>query len=72
MKTYTFWKSTDGSKEPERYEVKEEDLTQQEKDLLVGTLLNDFDNLPRELQDRVAERIYYNRYIKDFNLAHKL
>ena len=49
MKTYTFTKSKGGGIE-ETYTLKESELTQKEKDLLLGELLKVWDNSPIDTQ----------------------
>jgi hypothetical protein len=67
MKKYAFWKSTDGSKEPVRYEVGEKDLTQQQKDLMLGTALNEYRNLPKELKDIFISKVFLDVMIEAEN-----
>ncbi len=51
-KEYTFSKNLMGGEPPYVFTVKESDLTQPQKNLLLGEIINSFNNLPEELKDK--------------------
>ena len=63
MKKYKFTISRCGNTKPKEINVKEKDLTPQQKELLIGTYLNDFNNLPEDVQEQISIKIFMKRYL---------
>lgn len=50
MKTYNFYEAKNGLENPTVLEVKEQDLTQDQQQLILGTFINEFEKLPKRIQ----------------------
>ena len=58
-KEYTFWESrgVNDPRSPHKIQVKESELTSSQKELLLGNVIHEFNNLPEELQMKFMHKV---------------